>query len=68
MGPIQAITRDIVWIPENENEREQTLNAIKNCFELRKRQNCELVVCIMDSHWNELRPTIKANGTVHYGI
>jgi hypothetical protein len=68
LGPIQTTAKDIVWISENENDREQNLAAIKRCFEARKAHNCELVICIMDSYWNELRANIKLNGTVTYGI
>jgi len=68
MGPIQTGVKDIVWISENESDREQNQNSIENCFRSRKTQNCELMVCIMDSYWNELRPNIKLNGTVTYGI
>jgi hypothetical protein len=68
MGPIPSVYKDIVWISENESDREQNLKAIEKCFDLRKQQNCEVVVCIMDSYWNELRPNIKLNGTVNYGI
>jgi len=68
LGPIQTIQRDIVWISENEQDHEQNLSSIEKCFHKRKNEKCELVVCIMDSFWNELRPTIKLNGTVSYGI
>lgn len=57
-----------MWLSENEADREQNLTNIENCFRTRQQQNCELVVCIMDSNWNELRPNIKLNGTVTYGI
>lgn len=67
MGPIQSSTKDVIYISENENEREQNLTRINNHFQKKKDQNCQLVVCIMDSNWHELRPTIKLNGTVHYG-
>lgn len=68
LGPIQTIKKDLAWISENEQDREQNLTAIDTCFQTRKKENCELVICIMDSYWNELRPTIKLNGTVNYGI
>jgi len=68
LGPITTINKDIVWISENESDRDRNINSIEKCFRARKDQNCELVVCIMDSFWNELRPNIKLNGTVTYGI
>jgi len=68
LRPITTINKDIVWISENETDRDRNINSIEKCFRARKDQNCELVVCIMDSFWNELRPNIKLNGTVTYGI
>ncbi|CAF0808695.1 unnamed protein product [Rotaria sordida] len=68
LGPIQTIQKDTVYLSEKEQDREQNLNSIEKCFRIRKEQKCELVICIMDSHWNELRPSIKLNGTVKYGI
>jgi hypothetical protein len=68
LGPIQTVQKDSVLISENDADREQNLAAIEKCFRLRKPQNVELVVCIMDSYWAELRPSIKLNGTVTYGI
>ncbi|CAF2760829.1 unnamed protein product [Rotaria sp. Silwood2] len=68
LGPIPTVQRDIVWISENEQDREQNLNSIEKCFHTRKKQSCQLLICIMDTCWNELRPSIKLNGTVKYGI
>lgn len=68
VGPIQKCQRDIVWISENEQDREQNIEAIRKSFESKKQLNVQLVVCIMDSYWNELRPTIKMNGTVDFGM
>ena len=59
--------KDIVWISEIEADRERNINAIVKCFRDRQEQHCQLVVCIMDSSWNELRGNIKLNGTVDYG-
>ncbi|CAF1157882.1 unnamed protein product [Adineta ricciae] len=68
LGPIQTGKKDVVSISENEADRELNFNNIETCFNIRKQQKCELIVCIMDSNWNELRPTIKLKGTVHHGI
>jgi hypothetical protein len=68
LGPIQNAVKDIVWILETEADRERNMNSIEKCFHKRKQENCELVICIMDSYWNELRPNIKLNGTVTFGI
>jgi hypothetical protein len=68
LGPIKTVEKDTVLISENEADREQSLNNIEKCFERKQSHNIELVVCIMDSNWNELRPNIKLNGTVTYGI
>lgn len=67
MGPVQSCIREAVFLSENDNDRDQNLNKIKEHFVKKQTQKCELVVCIMDSNWNELRPTIKLNGTVNYG-
>ncbi|CAF0780555.1 unnamed protein product [Adineta steineri] len=68
LGPIATAPRDAVWISENEQDREVNLNAIETYFRGKKEQKCELVICIMDSYWNELRPSIKLNGTVTFGV
>ena len=43
------------------------MTEIQRYFHARQQQKCELVICIMDSFWMELRPAIKLNGTVTYG-
>ncbi|CAF3322893.1 unnamed protein product [Rotaria socialis] len=68
LGPIQTCTKDVVHIVENEENHDKNLAAINTCFSRREKQKCQLVVCIMDSSWNELRANIKQNGTVTYGI
>lgn len=68
MGPIKKICKDAVCIIDQEDSRDQNLNAIEDCFRRRKTDKCELMICVMDSSWNELRPTIKLKGTVDYGI
>ena len=68
LGPIQSSVIDNVWISADEQYRETNLNSIKEYFRLKKEQEYQLVVCIMDSDWNDLRPIIKLNGTVNYGI
>ena len=50
-----------------DHDREANLAAIEKCFRARKLGKCELVICIMDSVWNDLRANIKLNGTVTYG-
>ena len=69
IGPIPTSPKDAVLILERDcdPDREANLAAIDKCFRLRKTQNCELVICIMDSAWNDLRANIKLNGTVTYG-
>lgn len=57
----------VIAILENEDGREANITAIDGCFAARQKEQCELVVCIMDSYWNELRPNIKLKGTVDYG-
>lgn len=69
IGPIKTIKKDLVRILEInvDTDRDANIAAIDQCFRTRKNEQCQLVVCIMDSSWNELRPTIKLNGTVTYG-
>ena len=67
IGPIQTAKKDVVQILENDTDRDANINSIDRCFRTRKNEQCPLVVCIMDSPWNELRPNIKLNGTVTYG-
>ena len=44
------------------------MKSIEDCFRARRNEQFELVICIMDSNWIELRPNIKLNGTVNFGI
>lgn len=67
IGPLKTVKRDAVRILEHDTGRDDNINSIDRCFRTRKNEQCQLVVCIMDSPWNELRPNIKLNGTVTYG-
>lgn len=67
LGPITTCRRDTVLISEQDRDRDANIQRIQKHFEAKEKDRCELVVCIMDSCWNELRGTIKLNGTVKYG-
>jgi hypothetical protein len=67
LGPIRNVRKLLTQISGNERDRDQNIQNIERSFRDLKQVNCELVICIMDSYWNELRPTIKLNGTVTYG-
>lgn len=67
LGPIQTGRKDNIFISENDADRELNMVEIQRYFHARQQQKCELVICIMDSFWAELRPAIKLNGTVTYG-
>lgn len=67
LGPIRKCQRHAILISENDHDREINIQRIRDHFEQRNKDQTELVICVMDSFWNELRPTIKLNGTVHFG-
>ena len=67
MGPTRTMKKDSILIVNDSNASEQNTASIDKYFRDCKRENHNLVVCIMESLWPELRQNIKVNGTVNHG-